>query len=517
MMDPRTRLFKVVTLLVRNLSLKSDKLNVSSGLTELFSRINDALNTSDKIAISETEKNIRGSLARVAGILLEWDRRDESLPNIEFILTDMESAMRGDLDYYETVESALTHIYNSKEDVADKQRMVQTELALLSQDIRGSEVSMKLFKMSNNLTNMVSRGENIGVTLTDFLHDLEEESRHLIGDGREDIISYVDSDDADSVKNIVEEMYAKEDGGAILQFGWQKLNEALQKGIRLGNFMGVSALQHNNKTGTTLNMFRHLAIYNKPVIRKEGKVPTLIRWSFEDDLADNYQYLLKDTLHDTGQTYEGIEGLSREYVADTVMNELTQHGWKILLVKANPSEWTYMKMQAFVNGLINEGMDPQAFMCDYLLKMPTTGCDRHGPMGTDYRDLVRRTRNYFNKIGCAFITPFQLNTTAKNMLVEGVRPADLLATIAGGGFTANSKQIDQELDISLLIHVVKNGEEYHQHFVIDKHRLPTYIEESKKRFYLPMPENFMPLRSDIGKEETGTRKLRSAQSEAMEF
>ena len=516
-MDSRTRLFKIVTLLVRNLSLKSDKLNINGALTELFARVNETLNTSDKVAISETEKNIRGSLARMAGVLIDWDRRDESLPSIEFVLNDMESAMRSDLDYYETVESAINTIYNAKDDIPGRQRMVQTELALLSQDIRGSEVSLKLFKMSNNLTNMVSRGENIGATLTDFLHDLEDESRHLIGDGREDLISYMDSDDPESVKSIVHEMFEKEDGGAILRFGWQKLNKGLQKGIRLGNFMGISALQHNNKTGTTLNMFRHLAVYNKPVIRKEGKVPTLIRWSFEDDLTDNYQYLFKDTLHDQGKEYTGIEGLKPDYIASTVMDELTQHGWKILLIKANPSEWNYMKMQAFVNGLINEGMDPQLFMCDYLLKMPTVGCDRHGPMGTDYRDLVRRTRNYFNKIGCAFITPFQLNTTAKNMLVEGVRAPDLLPTIAGGGFTANSKQIDQELDISLLIHVVKNGEEYHQHFVIDKHRLPTYIDEGLKRFYLPMPEGFMPLRSDIDKEETGTRKLRSAQEESMEF
>ena len=515
-MDTRTRLLKLLNIVVRNLALNSDKLNINGTLQELFEQISATLYNNNKVAISEVEKNVRSSLARTISTLLEWDRRDDSLPDIDFLLTDLESSMRGDIDYYETVENSLQGIYESDAAPDHSQKIVQSDLTMLSQDIRGTDLSMRMFKMSNDLNGMVAKGDNIGLMLSEFLKEIETETQNLIGNGKEDLISYMDSDDPDSVDKVVDEVFAKEDGGAILQFGFQRLNTALQKGIRLGQFMGISALQHRNKTGLSLNLFRHLATFNAPVIRKEGKIPCLIRWSFEDDLSDNYQYLFKDVMNDSGEEPIPMSEASKSMVKDTVMDNLTSRGWKIIMVKANPSEWNCMKMQSFVNGLINEGLDPQVFMCDYLLKMPTVGCDRHGPTGTDYRDLVRRTRNYFNKIGCAFITPFQLNTQAKQMLSDGVRDTDFLDTIAGGGFTANSKQIDQELDISLLMHIVKNGDEYHQHLVIDKHRLPEYIDENLKRFYLPFPPNFMPLKSDVDKEITGCTRLKTTMDDMLE-
>lgn len=516
-MDTRSRLLKILTLLARNVNLKSDKLNIGQTIKALYTSADVVSNSSDKIATSETERNIRSALTRGITLLLEWDARDKPLPEIDFLLSDFESSMRGDADYYDTVETALRAIYDSKLSPSDHQQIITAELSALSQDIKGSDIAMRLYKMSSTLSGHVSNGTDITETLSEFLKDIENESKNLLGDVRSSLIGYVDFDDRDSVMKTVAELYAKEEGGAILRFGWQGLNLALQKGIRLGQFMGVSALQHSNKTGVTLNMFRHIAIFNEPAVRKPGKRPTLIRFSFEDDLSDNYQYLLKDTLYDLYGDSRPIEDMSESEVADVVINELSKRGWKIILAKANPSEWDYLKLQAFTNSLINEGLDPQLFMCDYLLKMPTTGCDKSGATGTDHRDLVRRTRNYFNKVGCAFITPFQLNTQAKAMLSDGVRPADLLPQIAGGGFTANSKQIDQELDISLLTHIVKNGDQYYQHFVVDKHRLPSYIEESKKRFFLPLPPNFMPLKSDIDREDTTVTRLRTLDTDRIDF
>ena len=59
----------------------------------------------------------------------------------------------------------------------------------------------------------------------------------------------------------------------ILKTGWCAMNEMLQGGFRLGEFWVISALQHQNKTGCTLALFKQLCTYNTPEVRKPGTKP----------------------------------------------------------------------------------------------------------------------------------------------------------------------------------------------------------------------------------------------------
>ena len=83
-----------------------------------------------------------------------------------------------------------------------------------------------------------------------------------------------------------------------------------------------------------------------------------------------------------------------------------------------------------------------------------------------------------------------------------------LPQIAESGMHSGSSQLDQELDVSMLLHkVIKEGVAY-LHVVIDKHRRPKQISDERKRTFIPFCKNGMPLLSDvITGNKTSTRRL----------
>jgi hypothetical protein len=76
----------------------------------------------------------------------------------------------------------------------------------------------------------------------------------------------------------------------------------LQGGFREGDFCVIGALQHRYKTGFSLSLFKHLALYNTPSMRDQNKKPLLLRISFEDDITLNLQFLYQSLKeNETGQ------------------------------------------------------------------------------------------------------------------------------------------------------------------------------------------------------------------------
>lgn len=275
------------------------------------------------------------------------------------------------------------------------------------------------------------------------------------------IVDDIDFSNEDSVNAVYEDLKQQETGAKILKLGWQGINRMLQGGLRRGEAVLLSALQHNYKTGFGLSIFKHIALYNDPktILNDPKKKPLLLRISFEDAAKNNMQFLYQSLYeNEFKKAVPDFTELNAKEMTKYVRDKLQVNGWHIRIMRVDPTNWTYREIQNTVLKLEAEGYEVIVCELDYLALVPTTGCVI-GPAGVDKRDLLRRTRNFMSRRDITFFTPHQMSTDAKNLLRNG--NDDLVQEVAGKGYYEGSKQLDQEVDLELHIHIVKvNGKSY---------------------------------------------------------
>lgn len=168
-------------------------------------------------------------------------------------------------------------------------------------------------------------------------------------------------------------------------------------------------------------------------------------------------------------TEDDLKKLTPDEIAEYVHAEMGVNGYKIEMVRVDPSRWEYRSMLNDVLKYEADGFEIHAVFADYLYMLPTTSCAQ-GPHGHDVRDLFRRTRAFFAAKKIAFITPHQISTEGKQLIRNGQN--DFVKDLPGKGYYAGSSQIDQEVDGEIFIHIEKvNGRSY-QTYQRGKHRIP---------------------------------------------
>jgi hypothetical protein len=278
------------------------------------------------------------------------------------------------------------------------------------------------------------------------------------------VVDEVDFSKREQVANVFQAVKEGEEGSTILRLGLQGMNRMLDGGYRRGEaVISPAALAHNFKTGGNLTEFRHIAVYNTPVLRNPAKKPLLLRISFEDSLKENFQFLYEqfhcnEHKEDAVKTLPDLTGLSEEDLADYIMPRMQATGFYIRMMRVNPSGWTYLDVQNKVLALEADGYEVVALFVDYLAMLPTTGCIMT-TAGSDIRDMFRRIRNFCAPRHILFVTPHQLSSDAKKLVREGT--ANLVRTLPGKGMYDGSQRLDQEVDLEVFQHIeYVNGKAY---------------------------------------------------------
>jgi len=319
------------------------------------------------------------------------------------------------------------------------------------------------------------------------------------------IISEVDLTDTETVSNVFREVKTMDDGSGTLKTGWQCINRMTRGGFRRGEEVLISALQHNFKTGFTLCLFSHLALFNEPYMIDPTKKPLLLRISFEDDVTLNMQFLytyLKE--NETGVKIESLEGIDEKEMSDYVNKKLMANNYHVKLLKVNPGLWSYSHICNKILEYEAQGYELHAVMLDYLYLVPTTGCSQ-GPAGHDVRDLFRRMRNFTNPRRITLITPHQISTDGKKLVREGAT-VDFVKDIANKGYYAGSSQIDQEVDLEIYIHIVKfNGYSWLT-MQRGKHRIPG-ITKAEDLYAVMRFESIGTMPYDVNGPDLSVRKV----------
>lgn len=316
------------------------------------------------------------------------------------------------------------------------------------------------------------------------------------------IISDVDMADEHQISAVYAAIKDMDDGTSILRTGFQGINRMLDGGFRRGEQWVIGALQHNFKTGFSLTVFKQIALYNKPVMINPDKKPLLVRISFEDALTLNFQYLYQNLKEcETGQVPD-MTGVSDEEMAHYVKEKLSVNGYHTRFLHVNPSMWTYRDITNKILELESEGYEVHMLMLDYLLKVPTTGCDQ-GPMGHDIRNMYERIGNFCKQRGICMITPHQLSTEAKMMFREGRQ--GFVQSLVGGGFYAGCKQIDQVVDGELFVHIEEvNNQSW---FTVQRGKHRKIKQTPKEHRYMVLPFSVSGLVDDLNRADSTRKKV----------
>ena len=333
------------------------------------------------------------------------------------------------------------------------------------------------------------------------------------------ILSFVKVGDKDTVSKVNAEIRDKNSNDGILRTGFIDINTMTQGGFRRGETVFIYGLQHKFKTGFTLSLFRQLCKYNTPFMKDPTKKPMMLRISFEDDLSNNLQTLYSFSVYNKEQrvvSKDEASNLSDSQLYNVVKTELEDTGYEVMMLRVDPTQWSYRDVINFVMRQETDGYEIHVLMLDYLGKLPTTGCNQAGPMGTDKRDLVRRMRNFCGSKAITFISPHQISTDAKNLLRQGIAEHEFVKVIEGKGYLEGCKQLDQEVDLELYIHLFKHKGKTFFSVQRGKHRLPTIVDEDMKYVLYQFPENGAPIPDDIEGESIGMRKLPSGNGQAKD-
>lgn len=317
------------------------------------------------------------------------------------------------------------------------------------------------------------------------------------------IVGTVDLGDDTQLTTILTEVQEQNNDVGLLRTGWQGINRMTQGGIRRGEAVCLSALQHNYKTGAGLSLFKQIATYNVPHMLNHTKKPLLLRISFEDSLASNIQFLYQNIYQNKFGELPNLKKVKISDMGAFIKQEMSINGYHVKFMRVNPSGWTYRDIQNTVISLEAEGYEIHVLALDYLAMVPTVGCIQ-GAQGDDLRDMWRRMRNFCSSKAIALISPHQLSSDAKNMIRDG--RSDFVKQIAGKGYYDGCKRLDQEFDLEIHMHIEHlNGESFLT-MQRGKHRLPTIIPEKDKYVVYKFTEKGCIL-DDVNGQDLSLRKV----------
>lgn len=274
------------------------------------------------------------------------------------------------------------------------------------------------------------------------------------------IVGSVDLDNDADLIALMEQARDELGSEGILRTGWQAINRMLgdQAGIRRGEFGLLGALQHNYKTGFTLNLFRQFAQYNKPYMRDPTKKPLGLHVSAENNLNDNVMQLYVSLKENELGEAVSVRDVNITEASAYVKRRLMETGYNIRMLRVDPSLFGYRDLFDLITQYESEGYEVHFCVFDYLNMLTKKGC-QSGPHGFETRDLFRRVRNFTAPRGIAFLTPHQLSTQAKELVRAQID--NFVQEIANKGYYDSCRTIDQEVDLEISIHIEKfNGESY---------------------------------------------------------
>jgi hypothetical protein len=303
------------------------------------------------------------------------------------------------------------------------------------------------------------------------------------------LVDELDFSDLDGLAKVFDQVKEEEKGGFLLKTGYQGMNLMLgaeRLGFRRGEFFLWGGLQHNFKSYWGLAIFITMMLFNKPKTYEEGKRPTFLFFTAENETRQNLTWLYKFLKENREGVPVNLDDVSTAEASKYVHDVVKETGWDLHMHRIDPTEFTYMTLIDYVEKYEAMGCEIAALWFDYLNMISKRGCNQLAGTGSEVRDLFRRTRNYMSRKNILFGTPHQLSTEAKMMLREGRQ--DFVKELKGKGYWDSCKTIDQEVDVEQYIHIEQYAGSYFLTCQWGKHRKRDHTDSKNHYFIYPFEE-----------------------------
>ncbi len=294
------------------------------------------------------------------------------------------------------------------------------------------------------------------------------------------VVDEVSVSNVEEVSRVFKQAKEESSNKGVLRTGYQGLNRMLGEvgGFRRSEMVLIGALQHNYKTGITMDITRHAAIYNTPYMRDEKKKPLIMHVSSENNMTDNMILWWKRIMANKTGVDCNHQEVDEVVAAKEVLETLSVNGYEVNFCRVNPSQFGFRNLFERIKHFENMGYEIHMLVIDYLGMLSKDGCEK-GVAGQEYRDLFRGVRNFTSPRGICCVTPHQLSPAAK-MLVRNGMEEDLPREVANKGYWDNCTKIDQEVDVEIIVHKVIVGEESYLCLQRGKHRTISITPERDK-------------------------------------
>ena len=422
----------------------------------------------------------------------------------EEIMDNVSIALKDDKTLLENITKTLSKELNSS---ALKRSVVSIRIQLkneLTDDSIVKKVNSFIYDIkSNPYTNIIANTKQ-------FILDLELLTTST-GENIPGIVANINTKD-ESMTKVLKAAKDLADGTGTFKFGFREFNTITQKRLKRGDSVVIPALQHEYKSGMVQSLFMQIPIYNKPETMQidKTKIPVVVYISFEDDPEVFGTFMYNYLYSAEFGVAPDLSNITPEDMQEYIHSKLSVNGFEIIMLRVNPSEWTYKELFNYILLLESQGYEIFSCIIDYLVNMSVVGCVGKG--GTEYRDLWDKCRQFFSVKKILFISPHQMSTEAKQLVRNGTNKMNLVKEVVGKGYTELSKQIDQVVDVEICIAKALMNKKWVLTMMIGKHRgAPILADDLKYQILrfplgLPIPPNvdnpdYVPVKANNTEED----------------
>ena len=446
---------KNIAIKIISLLLVDDKLGYKEKSLDIAKRANGHIKVPEILLGVEQDNLSISRLKELINWIISLKEKDCNLPVME-LKTQVEYCAQSEA----WIKDALMEFINSCENANEKE-LVDTQVVLnhdLKEFVTGCDMRdliKTLYKdgiVNDGVSNPKEFALNAVAKLTPFTLTAETNGASNQSQGE---LCIGLTDEETLLKNMAD-AFAKDrqkrHGGLIYKTGYTAINKMLRGGIRGGEFIINIAMKFNFKSGLLVNVFRQVITYNKPPVTTDGKKPTIVFITFEQDLAALYYFLYAGIIENKYRrplTEEEavVDDMTKALV---VYNHFKETGWNVVIKHQIGNFWNYEDFFQYTDKLEANGCKIFGIFSDYLYKISREGCDQSKIIGEDTKLLFSRIRDKYKLTDTFFWTPHQMSKSAREFLNYGT--GLLVEDVCGKGLLEGCGSLDNVVDVEIYQH-----------------------------------------------------------------
>lgn len=461
--DPNLVLVKSITVTLLNRFLENKSRRVDSIVEE----VTDGVVPQNMSILGEGGE---GEATEALQLTLDWIKNapKETLVLCSDVVSRVKLNCAFNEDYIECITDLIPDDVE-KMDQEELEKRVNSILSELRYDLEGKRLG-QLFRKGNKAINNGSTNFNARAYVQEFMEELKD---HAVGDGefsKPGFVGRLSTDDEESIVKVLENSKQLVSNEGLLKFPLNGLTKALGgTGFRRGESICFKARSHHYKSGNLLDCTKWLPMYNVPHMFDEKKKPLILRISFENTLEQDINQLYRSIFEFEKQEKIDMAEVNTEEAAKAIIEKLGQRGYTVAIECYDPNNFTVWDLVELITYYESLGYEIHVCIVDYIEKI----AKGNGKLRDDQAiiNAFQIMRNHCNPRRTTFITAHQLSTESGKLLAEcGTATFSSKIVDSGGIYDRNCRSLITELDLEIVTHIHKVGDDKFLTYSKGKHR-----------------------------------------------